>query len=587
MYIHKRKMLFLKSINNFIKYIFFLQILYCNFLLANDIDFRANPETGSQVNLRTLVEKSKNYMIVCADFRAAQAAKKVLQKGGNAVDAAIAAQNVLSVVEPQSSGIGGGGFLIYYNKKLNLLEAWDGREFAPSNATPDQFLNTKNKKTPFLKAVTSDISVGVPGLYSMLADVHLAHGEIKWEELFTDSIGYANSFKVSPRLNKMLTWAKHIKEDTYAKKIYFDNNKPKKIGNFINNHELLVSLKMLSKDRKSVNTGKISYLIDKKLSPILTQEDLNSWKTIQRTPICKKYKGFDICGFPPPTSGGTGVLQILGILENFKTDFDPYKTALDEHLFLEATRLAYADRNMFIADPSFFEVPLDGLLSKEYLKQRSFLIKKNQASKQVTHGDLKGFENSNLSIGINFNFPSTTHLSIIDSNGNAVSLTSSIEFAFGSGKTVGGFFLNNQLTDFSFSSHHKNGSLIANSVKAKKKPRSSMAPTLVFKDKRLVGVLGSPGGSRIICYVAQTLYYLINFNMKLEEVMELPHLCSRGEKSEIEKAETGNEISKKLEAFGHDIIRKQMTSGLNVIWKENDRWTGASDHRREGIAIGF
>ena len=587
MYIHMRQMLFLNSIYNFIKYIFFLQILYCNFLLANNVDFRANPETGSQNNFRTSIEHSKNFMIVCADFRAAKAAEKILQKGGNAIDAAIAAQNVLSVVEPQSSGIGGGGFLIYYNKKRNLIEAWDGREFAPSNATPDQFLDKRNKKIPFFEAVTNDTSVGVPGLYSMLADIHLVHGVIKWEELFIDAIAYANSFKVSSRLNKMLGWAKHIKEDTYAKKIYFYKNSPKKKGDFVNNPELHATLKILSKDSKSVNTGKISNLIDKKLSPSLTNEDLKSWKTIQRTPICKKYKGFDICGFPPPTSGGTGVLQILGILENFETNFDPSKTILDEHLFLEATRLAYADRNMFIADPAFFDVPLDDLLNKDYLKQRSFLIKKNQASKKVTHGNLKGFEDSNLRIGINFNFPSTTHVSIIDSKGNAVSLTSSIEFAFGSGKTVGGFFLNNQLTDFSFSSHQENGSSIANSVKAKKKPRSSMAPTLVFKDQKLVGVFGSPGGSRIICYVAQTLYYLINFNMNLEEVMELPHLCSRGEKSEIEKTEIGNELSKKLAFLGHDIIRKQMTSGLNVIWKQNNHWTGASDYRREGVAIGF
>ena len=580
-------MLFLNSIVNFIKYVFFIQILYCSILIANEKDLRANPEVGLENNIKTSIAYSKNFMIACADKRAALAAKRILQKGGTAIDAAIAAQNVLSVVEPQSSGIGGGGFLIYYNSKLNSLEAWDGREFAPSNSKPNQFIDLQNKKIPFLKAVVSPSSIGVPGLYSMLADAHIVHGKTEWKNLFEDAVLYAESFKISPRLNKMLKWAPHIKNDIYARKIYFNDRKPKNIGTTVKNVELLESLKALSKNSYSVNRGEIAKLIDEKLSPVLTKKDLSSWKTIQRKTICKKYKGYDICGFPPPTSGGVGVLQILGILENIEINFDPLNTVLDEHLFLEAARLAYADRNIYIADPNFFEVPLKDLLSNKYLKKRSALIKIKKASKEIKHGNFHGFKGSSLSIGKNFDFPSTTHISIIDNNGNAAALTSSIEFAFGSGKTVGGFFLNNQLTDFSFASHNKNGDLIVNSVAAKKKPRSSMAPTLVFKDSKLVGVLGSPGGSRIICYVAQALYYLINFDMKLEKVMELPHLCSRGRTSEIEAVHTGDKISEQLNSMGHDITRNQMTSGLNIIWKGQNLWTGASDHRREGVAIGF
>jgi len=580
-------MFFLNLNLNFIKYIFFLQILYCNILFSNDLDYRANPEIGFNNGKKSIIAYSNNFMVVSADKRASKAAESVLLKGGNALDAAIAAQNVLSVVEPQSSGLGGGGFLMYYDKKSNVLEAWDGREFAPSSSHPNQYMFSINKKMSFLEALVNPISIGVPGLYSMLADAHLENGRAKWKNLFKDALIYADSFKVSPRLNKMLKWASHVEKDIYAKEIYFDNNYPKDIGSTVRNFKLLNSLKILSEDSYSINKGEISKLIDKDLSPILTKKDLSSWKTIKRKPVCKNYKDYKICGFPPPTSGGVGVLQILGILENIETNFDPYNTVLDEHLFLEATRLAYADREVFIADPKFFEIPLQELLSEKYLKKRSKLIKEKEATKIINHGNPNDLKKSSLSIGVNLELPSTTHLSIVDKNGNAVSLTSSIEFAFGSGKTVGGFFLNNQLTDFSFAENDKNENLIANSVAPKKKPRSSMSPTLVFKDDSLVGVFGSPGGSRIICYVAKTLYYLINFNMKLEEVMELPHLCSRGPKTEIEAVEIADTKVKSLRAMGHDVIRKQMTSGLNVIWKEKNQWTGLADQRREGEAIGY
>ena len=587
MYIQIRKMFFFNSILNFIKYIFFLQILYCTILTANENDFRANPEIGIENKSKSFKDISNRSMIVCADKRATLAARKILKEGGNALDAIIAAQNVLSVVEPQSSGLGGGGFLIFYNKKLNLLEAWDGREIAPKSSMPEQFLNEKKEKLSFFEAVTSNMSIGVPGLYSMLADAHAEHGILNWENLFTESLFYAKGFEVSPRLHKMLGWAPNLNNDSYAKNIYFDNENPKNVGSIIKNNKLVKTLEILSKNPYSVNNGAISKMIHNKLYPILTKEDLKSWKTIKRKPICFDYRTYDICGFPPPTSGGISVLQILGILENIKTDFNPSVSVLDEHLFLEASRLAYADRDIFIADPQFFNVPTKSLLDKRYLRNRSRLIDQKKATLKVTPGNLLGFEESKLHTGINIDFPSTTHISIVDRNGNAATLTSSIEFAFGSGKTVGGFFLNNQLTDFSFQSYRDDGSIIANSVQAKKKPRSSMAPTLVFKDNNLVGVLGSPGGSRIICYVAKTLYYLINFNINLQKVIDLPHLCSRGIKTEIEKVAEANKVANELTLMGHDITRKKMTSGLNVIWKKNNLWIGVSDYRREGFAVGY
>ena len=277
---------------------------------------------------------------------------------------------------------------------------------------------------------------------------------LKWDFLFADAISYAKSFKVSPRLNKMLSWAPHIKNDEYAKKIYFENNNPKTIGSVVKNIELAKSLKIISSNGYSINNGKISNLIQNELHPILTKKDLNNWKTINRKPLCKKYHSYKICGFPPPTSGGIGVLQILSILEKLNTKFDYKNTFLDEHLFLEASRLAYADRDAFIADPAFFNVPLKELLSDKYISQRSDLINFNKANKNFKKGDLGNLKNKNLHTGINLELPSTTHISIVDTYGNAVALTSSIEFAFDLEKQWG-FFLNNQLTDFSFLSHNK------------------------------------------------------------------------------------------------------------------------------------
>jgi gamma-glutamyltranspeptidase/glutathione hydrolase len=580
-------MFFNNSIFKCIKYIFFLQLLYSNNIFATEQDFRSSPEVGMENKKKSSTEYSKKFMVVCADERAAIAAKKILKLGGNAIDAAIAAQNVLSVVEPQSSGLGGGGFLIYYNKERNILEAWDGRETAPKNVKPNQYVDIENNKMPFKKAIINPISIGVPGLYSMLAEVHNINGKLAWETLFTDAIYYAESFKISPRLNKMLTWATHIKSDEYSRKIYFENNVPKKIGSIVNNTKLVKSLNVISSNGYSINNGKIANLIQKNLFPNITKTDLNDWKTIKRKPLCKKYREYKICGFPPPTSGGVGVLQILSLVESFDTNFDYKNTILDEHIFLEASRLAYADRDIYIADPKFFRVPLKKLLSEKYLKNRASLINLKKATKTFKSGDLKKFKNNNLDSGINFNLPSTTHISVIDHYGNAVSLTSSIEFAFGSGKTVGGFFLNNQLTDFSFLSHDQQGKKVANSVEPKKRPRSSMSPTMVFKDKQLIGVLGSPGGSRIICYVAKTLFYIINFQVSLEEAINLPHLCSRNKFSEIERTNFESGISSNLRLLGHDIVKKEMNSGLNVIWKYGSFWAGASDHRREGVAIGF
>ncbi len=525
-------------------------------------------------------------MVVTADERASLAAKKTLLMGGNALDAAISAQNVLSVVEPQSSGLGGGGFLLYYDNIKKKVYAFDGREVASSLVKPDMFLNTDKTKKKFLKAVTSKHSIGVPGLYNMLADAHGLHGNLDWELLFEFAIKYSEGFKVTPRLNKLLTWAPHIRNNEFVKSVFYKNNKPAKIGSYISNFELKNSLKILSKDKYSLKKGLLAKKIATSMIGYIPLGDINQWETKAIEPLCKKYYKYKICGFPPPTSGGISVLQILGILKNrldLRKNNEPF---FQQHAFLEASRLSYLDRDFYIADPNYFEVPVKSLLDESYLKQRASLIK-NKSSQNYKRGLIDQFIESNLIKGVNHENQSTTHISIVDSMGNAVSLTSSIEFAFGSGITIGGFFMNNQLTDFSFYSKDLEGAQIANSVSPGKKPRSSMAPTFIFDDKQnLVGIIGSPGGSRIICYVAKTIFDILYLKIAPDRAIENIHLCSRNKFSEIEDTKKNRDLINYLKQKGHSIMVKKMTSGINMIWRREDYWQGVADPRREGHAIG-
>ncbi|MBJ56682.1 MAG: gamma-glutamyltransferase [Rickettsiales bacterium] len=575
----------LPLIKNLIKYTFILQIICMCFLKAEVIN-KSNPEDSPETKKEFGINKSKKFMIVCADKRAAKAARNILERGGNALDAAIAAQNVLSVVEPQSSGVGGGGFLLFFNNNTNEIHAWDGREYAPMSANKDMFINSDKKKISFLEAITSPSSIGIPGLYSMLADAHKIHGKTNWKELFEEAINFTKGFRISKRLNYMLGWAPHIINDEYAQFLYFKQGVPKEVGELVINDKLNKTLLEISINPYSVNKGKIAKKIANRFNNKISLEDMNAWTTIKRESICSQYLDYDVCGFPPPTSGGVGVLQILGILENFKDYPINQRLHRSEHLFLEASRLAYNDRDAYIADPSFFNVPVKELLSKSYLNQRSKEININKANLKVKPGILKKFDNNKLTKSKSLEKSSTTHISIVDQFGHAVSLTSSIEFAFGTGKTVGGFFINNQLTDFSFASEKEDGKKIANSAEPKKKPRSSMAPTFVLKDKELHGVIGSPGGSRIICYVSKSLFYLIAYEKTLEETLKMPHFCSRNNNTEIEKDKDTYFLEKKLSGLGHNIINKKMTSGLNIIWKKNNFWYGGSDPRREGVSLG-
>jgi gamma-glutamyltranspeptidase/glutathione hydrolase len=584
MYISLKEKIIKFILYNIIKYTLISQIFYTTELLANNYS-KNNPETSSE---KQSISKSisRNYMIVTADYRATEAAEKILHLGGNALDAAIAAQNVLSVIEPQSSGLGGGGFLLFYDNKKNKTQAWDGREKAPLSAKANMFLENNNDKMNFIDAVKNKSSIGVPGLYTMLADAHAENGKIEWNKLFKEALEHSEGFSISPRLNNLLKWAPHLKGNDFAQSIYFYNNKPKKVGTIIKNLALKESLKSLSKDPYSINTGEIAKKISAELNGYISIRDFKNWETIKREALCKDIIHYKVCGFPPPTSGGISTIQILGILANKKKYLDNKKSLVAAHFFMEASRLAYLDRAAYIADPAYFKVPTSELISNGYLKKRASLINPTKYSNNFKKGKLLSFNNSKINTGNNYEKKSTTHISIVDKYGNAVALTSSIEFAFGSGVSVGGFFLNNQLTDFSFFSTDLKGKIIANAVYPGKKPRSSMAPTIIFEKNKLLGVIGSPGGSRIICYVAKTIYEILYLNTDPSEAIKKPHICSRNQYSEIEEHENNTELIKKLKSMGHNIKIKKMTSGLNIIWKKGDDWLGVADNRREGYSFG-
>ena len=574
-------------------------ILFSNQLIAEDkIDnYKSSPE-GSIANIgNSKYSKAKNYMVVTADPRATQSAQKILEAGGTAIDAAISAQMVLNLVEPQSSGIGGGAFILYYDAKNNNIEAWDGREKAPINYSEDIFFNTDGKKKGFIESVSGGLAVGVPSLVSVLERVHNVHGKLAWDSLFQDAITLSTEgFIVGKRLEKLISRAPHLKNQKTAREYFNIDKGGLKAGDIKNNINYAESLTIIrDQGAKALLNGKIannilSTVINYKKNPgLLIKEDFNLVNPILTKPVCGNYRNWKVCGMGPPSSGGITVLQILGILNNFKITSDDPNDPEVWHLYLEASKLAYIDRGYYIADNDFINVPINNMLDKKYLKSRSKLINREAIIKNPIKGEFKDYETTNLGIDSVSERPSTTHISIIDKYGNGIALTSSIEFMFGSGLMTSGFLLNNQMTDFSFYPKDKKGNLIANRAEAKKKPRSSMSPTLVFDPKgELRMVLGSPGGSRIICYVAATLVRIIDLGVEPRKVTEQPNICNRGFASSIEEGKIGDILTKSLEDKGRVIKRKSMTSGIHIIYKDDmGNLHGVADQRREGNAYGL
>lgn len=553
---------------------------------------RATPEAATRETGPTEIAAAwaSRHMVAAANPHAAEAGREILRAGGSAVDAAIAAQLVLTLVEPQSSGIGGGAFLLHYEAESRDVTAYDGRETAPAAATSELFLTAEGAPMGFWKAVVGGRSVGVPGLLKMLKLAHEEHGRLPWPVLFEPAIRLAETgFEVSPRLHKLLAKDRFLASQAAARAYFYDaDGQPHPVGHRLVNEDLANTLRLVAwGGLKGFYEGDIARDIVAAVQSggnpgAMTLEDLRDYPAKHRDALCAPYREWRVCGMPPPTSGGLAVLQILGLLEPFDlASLDP-NGAEAAHLIAEASRLAFADRNRFPADPDFVAVPVEALLDRDYLRRRAALISPDESLGTAE----PGLESQSAAMPDQNDPPSTSHLVVVDKRGNAVSMTSSIESAFGSRQMVRGFLLNNELTDFSFRPE-VGGRPIANRVEGGKRPRSSMSPMLVLDGEgRLVLAIGSPGGSRIIGYVARGLIAALDWQLDMASVVSLPHVVNRNGPTDIEFGTALQSATAGLRARGHKLRFLEMTSGTHAIAVTPNGLDGAADPRREGVALG-
>ncbi|MGE8319759.1 MAG: gamma-glutamyltransferase family protein [Comamonas sp.] len=571
---------------------------------------------------------TEKFAVAAANPLATDAGYQVLKAGGSAVDAAIAVQLVLGLVEPQSSGIGGGAFLLHASGAK--VEAYDGRETAPAAADENLFLKPDGKPMAFHDAVVGGRSVGVPGAIRMLELAHREHGKLPWAALFEPAIRLASDgFKVSPRLHALTAQEKFLAQDPVASGYFLDaGGKPWPVGHVLKNPEYATILRQIAQHgSKALLEGPAAEAIARKVQQHasnpgrLTTADLAAYQPRKREALCTDYepgrkghvapahpaasRSYVVCGFPPPSSGGIAVAQILGILDH--TDAQRMPLGLDGlptadwlYLYNEAARLAFADRNQYVADPDFVQPPAGDwmrLLDTGYLAQRAALIR-NQSMQTATPGQPGA---ARLSYAPQPDQPEygTSHISIVDGQGNALAMTTTIEDQFGSRQMVntgrglaGGFLLNNELTDFSLAPRDAQGRPIANRVQPGKRPRSSMAPTLVFdKDsRRLVMSAGSPGGAWIIHYTAKTLYGTLNWGLMPQQAINLPNFGNLNGPTVLEEKRFAPATIEQLRARGAEVKEQNLTSGLQAITRGEAHgkplWFGGADPRREGVVMG-
>ncbi|MFQ5783976.1 MAG: gamma-glutamyltransferase [Alphaproteobacteria bacterium] len=562
--------------------------------LAMVIGLAASTAVGAQQKTDGPVRAGRD-MIVAANPYAARAGLEILRAGGSAIDAAIAAQMVLNLVEPQSSGIGGGGFLLHYEAKSGEVLAYDGRETAPAAATSALFLDGDGTPLRFLDAVIGGRSVGVPGLLAMLELAHRRHGRLPWERLFEPAIALAEAgFAISPRLHELIARTPGVGAFPAARRYFLEPDfEARQVGARLFNRAFADTLRRIAKGGAAAfYRGPIAADIAAAVGGALrnpgrlTENDLTRYQARVRAPVCAPYRAWRVCGVGPPSSGGITVLQILGILEHFDLAGLAPGSAEAVHLISEASRLAYADRARYLADDDFVAVPVRGLLDRSYLAGRAARIDPGRSLGRASAGEPPANAGLRGAAGAGTEGFSTTHLSVVDGEGNAVALTSSIESAFGSRLMVRGFLLNNQLTDFSFRPSAA-GAPVANRVEPGKRPRSSMAPTMVFdRHGRLVMALGSPGGSRIIAYVVQALVAALDWGLDVQRAVSLPHHANRNGATELEAGTALVGLEAALVARGHEVRKRPLNSGLHAIAVTADGLEGGADPRREGVALG-
>ena len=557
-----------------------------------------DPEGATGRTAKTLARAGRQ-MVAAANPYAADAGVEILRAGGSAVDAAIAVQMVLNLVEPQSSGIGGGAFLLHWDQRAGRVRSYDGRETAPAGITSELFLKPDGTPRRFGEALLGGHSVGVPGAVRMLAMAHSRHGVLPWRRLFEPAIGLAeDGFIVSPRLSRLLAFRRADRFSAAARTYFFDAaGTPRQPGERLRNPELAATLRAIAEHgADAFYAGVIADAIVQAVrsSPVnpgtLDLGDIARYQARERPAICVTYHLHRVCGMGPPSSGGLVTAMTLKLIEPFAMGRKPLETAA-VHAIVEAEKLAYADRDHWVADPDAVKVPA-GLLDLGYLKQRRLLIKLDRARPTALPGNPPGSPRRQPGSDATHENAGTSHISIVDRRGNAVALTTSIEAGFGSGLMTGGFLLNNELTDFSFVPRDPSGNPIANAVAPNKRPRSSMSPTMVFDAKgHLVAVLGSPGGSLIPLYVVKSIVGLIDWRLDAQAVADLINFGSRNGPLEIETGDAAAGPQARMKAqlteMGHVVETGSMTSGMHIIVRRpNGMLEGGADPRREGVARG-
>ncbi len=534
-------------------------------------------------------------MVAAANPDAVEAGLAALRAGGDAVDAAIAVQTVLSLVEPQSSGIGGGAFMVHYDASTGEVNVYNGRERAPMGADENLFINPETGQPyPYVEAWRSGLSTGAPGAVAMLHMAHADHGQLDWADNFSFAIDLAeNGFEVAPRLNSIsqrMAGFTDMEETGVAAGYLFDETgEAWPVGHVLTNPDYADSLRLIAADWRNFYEGDLARAIVAAVNEAprpgyLSEEDLAAYEPVKVSALCSPYRGYQICSAPPPASGGIAVGAILGMLEQFDMSANGPETADGWALFIEASRLAYADRDHYVGDTDFVDVPVEGLLDRDYLASRAQLINPQQAIAEVSHGTPPGAEDRPEDA--TDDRPGTSHFVVVDADGDVVSMTTTVESPFGSGRMVGGFFLNNQLTDFSFVARDEEGRLLPNAVQPGKRPRSSMSPTIVLDangDFELA--TGSPGGNSIIAYTAKSLVGMLDWGLSPEDAAALPNVVARGDTVNIEEG-FDEAIMAELRDRGFTIQGgRGENSGIHIVRElEDGTLIGAADPRRDGIA---
>jgi len=551
----------------------------------------AAPSRQAAVDQAATEAKAAEPFVIAANPLAAEAGLNVLKRGGSAVDAAVAVQAMLSLVEPQSSGIGGGAFMTYYDARTRKIVVYDGREVAPAQAVSTMFLDSSGKPLPFDTAVVSGRATGVPGAVKMLGMAQAEHGKLPWSSLFGDAERTADEgFIVSPRLQRMIhaDYAENHQPDVIA---YF--SKPD--GTLLSAGDRLVNKpyaeflrRLAAQGPAALYTGSTAARIVARtrqapLAGSMTMADLAAYKPVKREPVCGPFRVYLLCA-PPPPSSGVGLIQLLMMLD--RTDIaslgpnDPQSW----YLFAEASRLMYADRDRYVGDPAFVKVPVAGLIDPDYVARRAQLIGATAGpppSAGAPRGAVEaGADNTLEPTG-------TSHFIIRDAEGNVVSMTTTVESIFGTGRMVDGFFLNNQLTDFSFSPEDGEGRPVANAVAPGKRPRSSMVPSILLtRDGRFAGAIGSAGGNAILAYVAKSLVASVDWNMPMQQAIAAPNLVARGTNFQGEVTKFSPEVLEGLRRRGIDLKPGQgEDSGVHGVLIRDGQIDGGFDPRREGVVL--